>query len=620
MRGSGIERLPPEVLAKVYGYLWPADLKAVGHASRSLYFASLDDKLWRIWAKAELQSWCNWRLEVALGQESCREFVLKCMAAEDWLIKELLAAKQNRVAVWNRYTVADVCDVHVVGALKRLAECYTPKGALYWWGRVMPPPELWIESHNVRVAEHYRTDKDTPRYSPYAGREVPSSWEAPLEVYRPAMLRWVPDRWAYSGFSWRDGADALQLYMMCRRILGVQVLVDVWSHDEAAEKWDLLDAFDAIDGYRLDTWDVAHSFFRGRMLRDTWHIATPPHILERLYPVEASDKGSDNDQATGSLSAYEFCSLLLEFYSHTQGWLDVMENELDGKRVIPHILRELAVHFADARYNISIPTLSALVDNGPDDQFIISVYDRSVIKVAEVDDPLTYGFGFEAVPGMPLIEGPQMPLDFAQLEIRDVDADRADIRCRHPLLRLLTIEDASNEDWELFETEPEATRSVPLRPPRRLFWEHFVSVLALPERYQEVLASFLPRPLAQYLIDDCISVSALHPDPALDRPTPPRFRIGDLVAVRDPYWWGVVMDYAPNGIHTSQGQTGPIYETQVGHWSAPNRLQETDFVRTRQHLNDGEVPLRCGVYLMLGRSLSYIDNGRFVANYEALDA
>lgn len=613
-----IERLPPELLANALSYLSPKELRTAGAACRLLRSASMDDRLWRPWAEYEVQTWSTWELDAALDGETCRDYVIKCLAAEEWIIDRLLPDRRS----WQDITVSEVCNKYTVGAFKRFALCYSV-GSRYWYGVVMSPQELWIDSpfYERRPVEFvYMTEEETAQMM--TERELREAVATVDERYLPAYLRWDSKRCAFAGLDWTASAAAAELYMLCRRVLGAEVLVDAWnSVGKTCEEghWDMVDMADAVLGFGIAFDDLALS---GGFEQEL-------HMLRTAYLTDEQRRNIEQGVASGTMSARDVADMLLHLY-HCEftAYIEPKLGALLMLRVIRGLGEWFDVSWMHDKRVYSLFIVKAVAKRGPAPtapMFVLDVVQRTARSV--VDVAAVYAAYRIPIPRFSPQRGDPDALH-AMYGLRQHPATRS------PLVSLLVQTETDCEDFGALladddgqdedgissssEGIPAMTRtySPPFSSKRVPFWAAFRDATTA-SLARSVLEDIRSAPLLSYLQQNNVPVGGLRPHRA---PTSTgQYRVGDLVAVGpraaphatkvtpDGKEWAVITAYTP-GSDPSDGW----YECRVAGRTRPRRFRESAQYDRRDQLYPGESPALFGTFLALGRSFHYLYNGRFI--------
>lgn len=485
--------------------------------------------------------------------------MLKCLAFEDWFL-DVIASRKDRSTAW-KATVGMMLNKYSVGTLKRLTECYRPSGAVFWWGRAMPPADVWRDEESVATAKFY-ADETTMRYNTYAGRKVPGRYEM-SQHDRPDMFKWVPDEYAYAGFRWCDASDAAELYGLCLHMVSMDPLGDtIEDNYEGYLKWDPLDLFDVDEMWMPALVPLLKD---GDATRNC-HVPAPRDIVARL-----SDCSSSADQVTAAND-------LLEFYAGIQ------ENQSDvdkGKRAVMHMFREMSPHIT--RYRpCHREEKEIVVFNYKDHELVAEFAD---IKVWEAENY----FGqigqdnWEPSDNKLFPPGPHISQPRRTLAREIIETDK-DVEARYDVPFCTDFPVDSRKD-----------------------------LIAC-------LDAIRKKPLEEYLRQLERPVNGIHPDK--DKYRRSHGHIGMLAKISNcvpkaetdyvlaSSGWGLVTDcQLIDGVQ----QHAVLYDSWI--W---DKRYFTDFSKSplRETLDDSLVPTNFGTFLYLGTTLSHVENGRFVSVLE----
>lgn len=582
-RKATIQTLPPEILVSVMGCLSPHELLVASHVSHAFREAATDDRLWRMWAESELRSWGSWRLE-AVVEGTCRDFVLKCLDTERWILTHVFGTPERQS--WDKITVGYVCNIYAVGALKRLAECYSPEGALFWWGRVRPPPQSWDQDEWPITPTG-----DTKRYNPYAGRAVPAFWEEPTPRYLPSRFKWDSAKYAYAGFDWSDAADAAQLYALCRRFLATDVLIDAW--EGSIEKWDLLDAFEAVQGYQTSVDHLAGKC-PGNVGEGAAKVRSP-------LPADLADRHDDNVEM--------LAHRLLEHYMSTPPEDHPLSDYRDGPWIVLRVMRDLACRF-DIKWvcDTRVAPIIVVEANG-ECQFVFDLKDKTTRDVSEFER--LYASHGRSLPS----PGKSQNLLLAVRALLHLQPERS------PLLNLL-----QHEEYLDPESHHHFYGNCQLRPRCKPFWIA-LSDATTPPAARSTIRELRHKLLADYVAANNMSTSGVQPFKIPEELEQLAYPIGCLVAIDEPLaglvgpkQWAVVTD------HTELAWPKWVLPVElygcrtVGRNGHPRWFGGSEVLKRRRKLNPSEAPTRYGSYIRLGETFSHIEDGQFVPKYKPYDS
>lgn len=630
-QGRTICDCPYEVLNLILSYTGPHDIRAIGSTCRKLRSASQNEDLWRRWAVLELRSWSNWRLASALDPgETCRDFVLKCLAFEDWYWKEVVGNKRHRLASWAKHSVATVCNKYAAGTLNRLALCYTPQGALFWWGRVSPPADVWDLDTFSDIARK-RSDSGLERYHLYTG-EISSgrSWQYSQSSYRLRALTWDGETCAFRGFSWRDGSDAAELYVLCRHFLAIDLLSDVWDGITAAgaHKWDALDMWDAKEALLEAADDV-----KSNHKRVNYHLRISAAV-ERTILSEGTSK---------ELS--EAVNQLFQHYMKTDGWSNLGRREASASL---HVLRDIATYTSIKIEPCSIPHGAIRVTTNDGRQFVIDFRRKSVVDTSEcptlIPDVTAISEQFYNV--LPANYGSDALIRFVLQQVRsDAESSRTwrlDDELEVP--RHYGSDNKVEQEYGHFETPIASPGTSQSQAPNDLpeISEVFMDRVSVGESVPNVtnivdlrkaINKLYRTPLAGYVLRNNLPISGLRPE----RDSHFGSRVGFIMQLKEPYDHGSTnaLDHlgkksywfrddrsvlaVESGYHLFTG--GDVPE-QVYYFKAmdgeegylPLSVLDGRF-ECQWDLDPADYPTAYGTFLELGETFSRLSNRRFLTHY-----
>jgi hypothetical protein len=549
----------------------------------------MNEEPWKIWAVCELKSWSNWDYHNHI--RSYREFVLQCLAAEEWIYKEMFKSDGGQ---WEKITVKKLCSLHSVGTLKRLAECYSPQGAVFWWGRLSPPLEAWPSANDIakRAAMAHRDHK---RYNSYASDLVSYEWEKPTTRYIPDRFKWDSHKCAYSQFSWSDAVLAAEVYILCRRILAVNVFVYCAEHRQNQEPkmFDLVDALDSVEAIRLRREDIGDGSHV-----DTSQLSIPLEITERL--------GNTVLPSAQTLAQ----ELVLALKGRSRPDTHDTETSLrETCRVMAHVIRKLSKYFAvEVTYHNTFYPMFLVDARSADGEFKTERFALDLVQSRVRDYQQVMAVYEEYSETAPDQDPSQTMLDV----ICKICAVGEDVDSHALIVHLLYQLECGKRRW----TDGYSRNASPFRDTRKPFCMSFEVCKSLGD--------------VQIRLDDLKESKLLHNLEDIDMHRTPRmcqlthiqglqpssYHIGQLVAMGNgsrEKEWGVITNVTfrrePN-----ERQGGRWYQCKIATRSGRRFFEENEVFETRDSLDPTEVPTLYDNFLLLGRNFKYLENCRFVPN------